>query len=248
MKWECHTLLGYAHRCRYPVAMTKELPIFGKARGTIPFAPEGWRFIVLTAVLMFITWALGWGLSSTVLFVLLLFLLNFFRDPARAVPQGDDLFVSPADGKVIRAEMTDQGHQRVDIFMNVFNVHVNRAPMAGRITHMQYFPGKFVNASFDHATEENERNRFEMACDDGVNIAFTQISGLVARRIVSYVEVGDRVEAGQRIGMIRFGSRVNCEIPAGYELSVKVGEMVTAGLTVVARKTKEKGGEINADA
>jgi len=228
--------------------MTKELPLSGQPRGTIPFAPEGWRFIIPTAALMFITWALGWGLFSTVLFVLLLFMVNFFRDPERAVPQGNDLFVCPADGKVIRAEMTDQGHQRVDIFMNVFNVHVNRAPMAGRITHMQYFPGKFVNASFDHASEENERNRFEIACDNGVNIAFTQISGLVARRIVSYVEVGDRVEAGQRIGMIRFGSRVNCEIPADYALNVKVADMVTAGLTVIARKVKEKRGESDAEA
>ena len=225
--------------------MTKELPISGKPRGSIPFAPEGWRFLIPVTLLYLLAWMLGWAVTAGVLLILLLFMLNFFRDPEREVPQGDGLFVCPADGKVIRAEMTDQGHQRVDIFMNVFNVHVNRAPMAGRITHMQYFPGKFVNASFDHASEENERNRFEMQCDNGVNIAFTQISGLVARRIVSYVEVGDRVEAGQRIGMIRFGSRVNCELPADYQLNVKVGEMVTAGLTVIATKAEEKGEEHN---
>jgi len=208
----------------------------GRARGNIPFAPEGWRFIIPTAILVVVLWLLCWTVTSAVLLGLLLFMLNFFRDPERALPVGDGLFVCPADGKVIRAEMMQEGHQRVDIFMNVFNVHVNRTPMSGRITHMQYVPGKFVNASFDHATEENERNRFEVACDNGDKIAFTQIFGLIARRIVSYVEVGDKVEAGQRIGMIRFGSRVNCEIPADYDLNVKVGEMVVAGLTVIARK------------
>ncbi len=222
--------------------MTEPQPLSGRARGTIPFAPEGWRFIIPTAVLTVFFWILGWMVTFAVLFVLLLFMLNFFRDPERDLPEGDDLFICPADGKVIRAEMMEAGHQRVDIFMNVFNVHVNRTPMSGRITHMQYVPGKFVNASFDHATEENERNRFEMTCDNGDKIAFTQISGLVARRIVSYVEVGDKVEAGQRIGMIRFGSRVNCEIPADYELHVKVGDMVTAGSTVIARKSENEGG------
>ncbi|MDQ6982594.1 MAG: phosphatidylserine decarboxylase family protein [Mariprofundus sp.] len=220
--------------------MTKPQPLSGRARGNIPFAPEGWRFIIPMAVLTVVFWILCWTITSIVLFVLLLFMLNFFRDPERDLPAGDNLFVCPADGKVIRAEMMEEGHQRVDIFMNVFNVHVNRTPMSGRITHMQYVPGKFVNASFDHAPEENERNRFEMTCDNGDKIAFTQISGLIARRIVSYVEVGDKVEAGQRIGMIRFGSRVNCEIPADYELHVKVGDMVTAGLTVIARKPENE--------
>ena len=211
-------------------------PIFGRARGDIPFAPEGWIYILATLVTMVVTLFLGWTVLSTLLLLLLLFMLNFFRDPERVTPQGDGVFVSPADGKVIRAEMMPEGHQRVDIFMNVFDVHVNRAPMAGRITHMDYVAGKFVNASFDHASEENERNRFEMVCDNGDTIAFTQISGLVARRIVSYVSVGDRVEAGQRIGMIRFGSRVNCEIPADYQLRVKCGDKVSAGASILAEK------------
>jgi len=227
--------------------MTEPKTLSGRPRGNIPFAPEGWRFIIPTAVLMAVFWLLCWSAAAVVLLVLLLFMLNFFRDPERDTPKGDDLFVCPADGKVIRAEMMEAGHHRVDIFMNVFNVHVNRTPMSGRITHMQYVPGKFVNASFDHASEENERNRFEMACDNGDNIAFTQISGLVARRIVSYVEVGDTVEAGQRIGMIRFGSRVNCEIPADYDLNVKAGDHVTAGLTVIARKQHHEGGSEDND-
>ncbi len=221
--------------------MTESKALSGRARGKLPFAPEGWRFIIPAAVLIVLFWLIGWTITSAILLILLLFMLNFFRDPERDTPVSDDLFVCPADGKVIRAEMIGEGHQRVDIFMNVFNVHVNRAPMRGRITHMQYVPGKFVNASFDHATEENERNRFEMVCDNGDSIAFTQISGLVARRIVSYVEVGDQVEAGQRIGMIRFGSRVNCEIPVDYDLNVKVGDMVSAGQTVIARKRQSDG-------
>jgi len=220
--------------------MTKELPISGRPRGKFPFAPEGWPFIIPTAVLLLISYAVCWTIPSIVLLLLLLFMINFFRDPNHAMPIGDDLFISPADGKVIRAEMTEDGHQRVDIFMNVFDVHVNRAPMAGRITAMDYIPGKFVNASFDHASEENERNRFEMECDNGSKIAFTQISGLVARRIVSYVKIGDQMATGERIGMIRFGSRVNCEIPADYTLNVTVGDKVKAGLSIIARQHKKE--------
>jgi len=231
--------------------MSKELPIFGHARGKLPFAPEGWPFILPTAGLLLLSYLLCWTTVAFVLFILLLFLLNFFRDPNHQMPQGDDMFICPADGKVIRAEMTEDGHQRVDIFMNVFDVHVNRAPMAGRITAMDYIPGKFVNASFDSASEENERNRFEMECDNGSKIAFTQISGLVARRIVSYVRIGDQVVAGERIGMIRFGSRVNCEIPGDYTLHVTVGDKVTAGLSILARRSKQesvRGADVETEA
>ncbi len=225
--------------------MTKQLPIAGQPRSKLPFAPEGWPFIIPVTVLMLIAFAVCWTATAVFLLLLLVFMLNFFRDPERTTPEGSKLFISPADGKVIRAEEMD-GVIRVDIFMNVFNVHVNRAPMAGRITHMQYFPGHFINASFDKASEENERNRFEMACEDGSKIAFTQIAGLLARRIVAYTEVGDQVEAGQRIGMIRFGSRVNCEIPVGYQLNVAVGEKVSAGSTVLARCIDDQNGELDA--
>jgi len=216
---------------------TEKQAIGGHPRGTLPFAPEGWPFIISLLVLAIAAAAMCWWVAAGVLFGLLLFNLNFFRDPERSVPEGEGLFICPADGKVIRAESGESG-SRVDIFMNVFNVHVNRAPMAGRITHVKYVPGKFVNASFDHASEENERNRFEMETDSGERIGFTQISGLIARRIVAYSAVGDHVKAGERIGMIRFGSRVDCEIPAGFELDVKVGDHVTAGETIIARKVK----------
>lgn len=215
--------------------MSKQRPISGRPRGKLPFAPEGWPFIIPAAVLMLTAFVAYWYVAAIILLILLVFMVNFFRDPERSVPAGSGLFVSPADGKVIRAEESD-GCIRIDIFMNVFNVHVNRAPMAGRITHMQYFPGRFINASFDKASEENERNRFEVECEDGGKIAFTQIAGLLARRIVAYAEVGDQVEVGQRIGMIRFGSRVNCEIPSSYQLNVQVGEKVSAGSTVLARR------------
>jgi len=219
--------------------MKETQPLSGYPRGKIPLAPEGWPFILTLAALLLLAVVLCWWIPAGVLALLLAFVLNFFRDPERQTPEGADVFVAPADGKVIRAEATATG-LRVDTFMNVFNVHVNRAPMSGRITHMQYYPGKFINASFDKASEENERNRFEMETDDGMRIAFTQIAGLVARRIVSYVAVGDRVETGQRVGMIRFGSRVDCEIPQGFELCVRVGEHVTAGKTVLARRVAAK--------
>ncbi len=199
------------------------------------FANEGWPFILATAALLLLTLLLGWCVMGALLLLALLFLLNFFRDPERATPNGEGLIIAPADGRVIRATSDDNG-ARVDIFMNVFNVHVNRAPMSGRITAMRYFSGRFVNASLDHASEENERNRFTLAGDDGTVIHFTQIAGLVARRIVSYVAVGDRVTAGARIGMIRFGSRVDCELPAGYTLCVREGDKTVAGETVLARK------------
>jgi phosphatidylserine decarboxylase len=214
--------------------MATSRPLTGRPRGRLPLAREGWPFILGAAAATAAAALLCWWIVAGMALLLLIFVLNFFRDPERATPSGDG-FICPADGKVVRAEKTESG-LRVDIFMNVFDVHVNRAPMAGRITHMQYTPGSFINAAAETASIDNERNRFEMQTDSGQRIAFTQIAGLVARRIVSYVAVGDHVAAGQRIGMIRFGSRVDCEIPAGYTLRVKLGERVTAGLTVLAEK------------
>jgi len=221
--------------------MSEIQAIPGHPRGKLPFAPEGWPFIIPTLILLLLSVGLCWWIPSIILGLLLAFMVNFFRDPERQTPEGNGLFICPADGKVIRADAdADESGAYVDIFMNVFNVHVNRAPMSGRITHMKYFPGNFINASFEHAGEENERNRFEMETEDGGRIAFTQIAGLVARRIISYSAVGDRVRAGERIGMIRFGSRVNCEIPVGYELCVKLGDKVVAGKTIIARRVGSK--------
>ncbi len=214
--------------------MSGKQAIPGRARGRVPVAREGWPFLISCAALLVAMALAGWAMVAAVLGVVLAFMLNFFRDPERATPSAAGLFVAPADGRIVRAEATDDG-VFVDIFMNVFDVHVNRAPMGGRIVHMRYTPGRFVNAAASHAGEVNERNRMEMETDAGVRIAFTQIAGLVARRIVSYVAVGDRVRAGQRIGMIRFGSRVNCELPPGFRLAVGVGDRVRAGESVLAR-------------
>ncbi|RMH50033.1 MAG: phosphatidylserine decarboxylase family protein [Zetaproteobacteria bacterium] len=200
-------------------------------------AREGWPFIVPVALSLPAALLAGWCVASGLLLLLLLFLLNFFRDPERRTPTGEGLIVAPADGKVVRAE-GDASGGRIDIFMNVFNVHVNRAPCAGRIEAMRYHPGRFINASLDKASEENERNRITLRSDDGARITVVQIAGLVARRIVSYVAVGDRVEAGQRIGMIRFGSRVDCLLPEGFQPVVAVGEKVVAGETVIARRAE----------
>jgi len=215
--------------------MKTQQAITGHARGKLPFAPEGWPFIIPLVLLSILFAALQWVITFCIIFALTLFVINFFRDPERDTPSQQGIFTSPADGKVIRAETTDKG-VRIDIFMNVFNIHVNRAPDHGRITNMTYFPGKFVNASFDKASTDNERNRFEMETEEGCHIAFTQIAGLIARRIVSYVAVGDQVKRGQRIGMIRFGSRVDCELPQGYVCQVKVGDHVQAGATILASK------------
>jgi len=213
----------------------------GKPRGSLPISPQGWPFLIGGAVLTIAAWLLCWHGVAAVLFLLLLFMLNFFRDPERVTPQGEGLFISPADGKVVRAEQTAEG-VRVDIFMNVFDVHVNRAPMSGRISHMAYTQGSFINAAHENAGEHNERNLFDMQSEAGPTVTFTQIAGLVARRIISYVAVGDHVTSGQRIGMIRFGSRVNCELPAGFALKVQAGDKVRGGSTVLAA-LEQKGGE-----
>jgi phosphatidylserine decarboxylase len=212
--------------------------ISGRARDRLPLAREGWPFIIVVAALLVLCVAFSWWAATLMAAVLLAFILNFFRDPDRNTPNDPCAFIAPADGRVIRSESIN-GVWRVDIFMNVFNVHVNRAPMSGRITHMHYFPGAFVNASFDKASEHNERNCFTLLSDSGESITFTQIAGLLARRIVSYVAVGDHVEVGQRIGMIRFGSRVDCRIPEGFDVCIAVGDKVVAGESVLASRTED---------
>jgi len=217
--------------------MQSKHAISGRARGQLPLAREGWPFIIAVVALLLLCIVLCWWAAASIAALLLAFILNFFRDPERKTPNDPCAFIAPADGRVIRSESIG-GVWHVDIFMNVFNVHVNRAPMSGRLTHMHYFPGAFVNASFDKASEHNERNSFTLLSDSGESVTFTQIAGLIARRIVSYVAVGDHVQAGQRIGMIRFGSRVDCRIPENYEVSVAVGDKVVAGESVLARGTE----------
>jgi len=168
-------------------------------------------------------------------FVLALFCLYFFRDPERPIPAGP-VAVSPADGKVVDIRPADEdGSKRVSIFLNVFDVHVNRAPIGGRITEIEYTPGKFKVASLDEASTENEQNT--LVVEDGRSrVVFKQIAGLVARRIVCHKRVGDPVKKGERFGLIKFGSRMDVVLGPEWDLAVQVGERVKAGSSVLARR------------
>lgn len=208
----------------------------------VPINPAGWPFIAIFAVgaliLAAIAEPLGWiGL------ILTLWCVYFFRDPDRVTPTRAGLVIAPADGRVClvdeavppgELEMGDETRPRVCIFMNVFNVHVNRAPMDGTIKKIAYRPGKFLNAELDKASEFNERMALRMATTDGHDIAFVQIAGLVARRIVCQVEEGTALRAGERFGLIRFGSRVDVYLPKDAKPLLAVGQLTTAGETVVA--------------
>lgn len=208
--------------------------------------PEGRKYVLISAVLTILIWVflpiLTWPFVGLTLWVAL-----FFRDPVRVTPQGAGLVVAPADGLItliqrvpVPREMAgpdglgDAPVVRVSIFMSVFDVHINRTPIAGTIRQVVYISGKFLNADLDKASEENERQHFLVERTDGVQVGFTQIAGLVARRIVPFAKGGDIVAVGQRIGLIRFGSRVDVYLPAGTEPKVLMGQKTVAGETVLA--------------
>ncbi|MEO7384919.1 MAG: phosphatidylserine decarboxylase, partial [Novosphingobium sp.] len=184
--------------------------------------------------------------------VLVFCILAFFRDPLRVTPKGDNLIIAPADGLITLIQkvsppaelaadfggapgLGDGQVTRLSIFMSVFDVHINRAPISGSVRRVNYIPGKFLNADLDKASDENERQHILIERNDGLRLGFTQIAGLVARRIVPFVKPGDTVECGQRVGLIRFGSRVDVYLPAGTEPVVLKGQKVVAGETVLAR-------------
>lgn len=199
-----------------------------------PVAREGGPFVLaaagLSAVLFWVWAPIGW-----VSLLLPAFVVNFFRNPARSVPPGPPgQVVSPADGKIVVAGPDRvSGRVRVSIFMNVLNVHLNRIPVDGTVTGITYFPGAFLNASFDKASEQNERNRVEIRTKGGEQVIMVQVAGLIARRILCYAEAGDTLSAGTIFGLIRFGSRVDLDLPVGTTLSVRLGEMVKGGETVL---------------
>lgn len=203
-------------------------------------AREGWPFvaaILVVSLLVQLAGGFGWAWPF---WLLAMFVLQFFRDPARDVPGADDAVLCPADGRVIVVERArdpyaDRDALKVSIFMNVFNVHSNRAPVDGTIERIDYFPGKFFNADLDKASEANERNALSIRRDDGAAITCVQVAGLVARRILCYVASGERLARGQRFGFIRFGSRVDLYLPLDAEPLVTIGEKVSATETVVAR-------------
>lgn len=169
------------------------------------------------------------------LFLVALFCLYFFRDPDRSVPSGP-VAVSPADGKVVAVKAISRGLTRISIFLNIFDVHVNRTPISGKITDVRYQKGEFLVASKDEASSQNEQNTVTVE-GDGTRVVFKQIAGLIARRIVFTKKIGDTVSAGDRIGLIKFGSRVDVEFGPEWDILVKPGMRVSAGSSVIARRT-----------
>ena len=208
-----------------------------------PMHPEGRKFVAIFAAItlvLFLLWEpLGWvGVGLTV------WVYYFFRDPERVVPNEDGIMVSPADGIVsllepavppIELGLGSEPMTRVSVFMSVFNCHVNRIPAAGRITTVAYHHGKFLNASLDKASEQNERNGITVELSDGRQYGVVQIAGLVARRIMCWSEEGSDVQRGERFGLIRFGSRLDIYLPSGTEPTVQIGQTMIAGETIIAR-------------
>lgn len=210
--------------------------------------PEGRKYVLISAAIMLILFVI-WAPLGYLAIGLTVWVAAFFRDPIRVTPQAEGLIVSPADGLVTMIErvavpreiagpdgLNEATRIRVSIFMSVFDVHINRTPVAGTIKQVVYIAGKFLNADLDKASDENERQHFVVETRDGLRVGFTQIAGLVARRIVTFVKPGDIVAAGQRIGLIRFGSRLDVFLPDDYAPQVALGQRCIAGETVVGRK------------
>ncbi len=212
-----------------------------------PVHPEGRKFGLIAAGITLILAWMAWETLAWPMAAVTAWTLAFFRDPARTTPTDDRFVVSPADGLVTLIEQVlpprelagpdglgEEPMTRVSIFMSVFDVHINRTPIRGTVKRVAYIAGKFLNADLDKASEENERQHFLVERSDGVRIGFTQIAGLVARRIVSFVKEGDMVGTGQRVGLIRFGSRVDVYLPAGTSSRVIKGQRCVAGETIIA--------------
>lgn len=215
--------------------------------------PEGRKFgLIAAAVSLFFLLIVGWPIIGWPLLVVSAGIFAFFRDPERVVPQSEGAIVAPADGLVtliteveppVELQIDDGSGvgglpsgqvTRVSIFLSVFDVHINRTPIGGTVRRVVYIPGRFINADLDKASDENERQHILIERSDGLKLGFTQIAGLVARRIVAFVKPGDMVAKGQRAGLIRFGSRVDIYLPAGTDPKVMMGQRVIAGETVIA--------------
>ena len=202
-------------------------------------AREGWPFLALAAIVsaviayFFCWWSAPFWLAT-------IFILQFFRDPPREIPTGAGLVLCPADGRVIVVGEAPDPYRgdvksvKISIFMNVFNVHSQRSPVDAVVKDVRYSKGLFVNASFDKASSDNERNALILAMDDGTEISCVQVAGLIARRILCYVKAGERLARGQRYGFIRFGSRVDVYLPAGSTPRVAIGDKIKASSTVLA--------------
>jgi phosphatidylserine decarboxylase len=202
-------------------------------------AREGWVFIALSVlVAAAVAWLAGWAWSIP-LWLVAVFIIQFFRDPARTPPPGENLVLAPADGRIVSVERIHDPYLqrdavRLSVFMNVFNVHSNRSPVDGTVREIWYSAGTFLNAALDKASAANERNALWLRTEGGVDVTCVQIAGLIARRILCYVEPGTQLRRGERFGFIRFGSRVDVYLPADAAPRASVGDTVYAGTTVLA--------------
>ena len=202
-------------------------------------AKEGWPYLALVGAVTLLVHFLGGIAWSWPLWIIFIFVLQFFRDPQRIPAMGRDLVLSPADGRIVVVEKANDPYAgrealKISVFMNVFNVHSNRSAVNGLVRKIQYFPGKFVNADLDKASTENERNAVVIDAN-GQLVTLVQVAGLIARRILCYIHVGDRLKAGERYGFIRFGSRVDVYLPLTAQPLVSVGDKVFATNTALAR-------------
>ena len=204
-----------------------------------PLAREGWAFIAIAVgAAAAVAWLAGWAWSIP-LWLIALFVIQFFRDPARTPPPGEDLVLAPADGRIVSVERMQDPYLkrdavRVSVFMNVFNVHSNRSPVDAEVRDVWYSAGSFVNAALDKASTGNERNALWLRTERGVDVTCVQIAGLIARRILCDVRPGARLRRGERFGFIRFGSRVDVYLPADANPRARVGDIVYAGTSVLA--------------
>ena len=202
-------------------------------------AREGWPFIAaVTVFTVLVNIFAGW-LWALPLWLITLFVLQFFRDPPRAVPQQANAILAPADGRIVAVENVQDPYLKreaikVSVFMDVFNVHSNRSPVDGEVHGQWYFPGKFINADLPKASLENERNALWLRTANGFDVTCVQVAGLIAKRILCYVKPGDHLVRGQRFGFIRFGSRVDTYLPLNTKIKVSIGDKVYATLTVLA--------------
>ena len=214
-------------------------------RNRLPIAVEGIPFVAGAGAVFLLVYLAGWMMPALFFMALALFVVWFFRNPERNIPSGKDLIVSPADGRIIAVnnEMETRILRkrliRISIFMNLFNVHVNRIPCSGRVLDISYNPGRFLSANRDKASLENEQNAVVLETTGGDQILFVQIAGLIARRIVCRLQKGAQVERGERFGLIRFGSRVDVYLPMDAIVKVSVGQKVKGGESILA--SLEKG-------
>ncbi|HRB20122.1 MAG TPA: phosphatidylserine decarboxylase [Nitrosomonas sp.] len=202
-------------------------------------AREGWVFIAIAFLTTVgVTVFAGW-LWAIPLWIIAFFVLQFFRDPPRDIPENKNAILAPADGRIVAIEKTEDPYLKRDaikisVFMNVFNVHSNRSPVDGKVENKWYFPGKFINADLPKASLENERNALWIKSDNGADITCVQVAGLIAKRIVCHITANEHLRRGQRFGFIRFGSRVDVYLPLNIKINVNIGDKVSATETVLA--------------